>query len=89
MRRQPQSNEHTRLEHDALGPVPVPLNRLWGAVTERSRSHFAIGEPAAYRWPRGVIRAFGLVKQAAAAANAAVGTIDPAVADLIRRQPRR
>ena len=44
MRRQPQSNEHTRLEHDALGPVPVPLNRLWGAVTERSRSHFAIGD---------------------------------------------
>ena len=32
MRRQPQSNEHTRLEHDALGPVPVTLNRLWGAV---------------------------------------------------------
>jgi fumarate hydratase class II len=85
VRRQPQSNEHTRLEHDSLGPVPVPLNRLWGAVTERSRSHFAIGEPAAYRWPRGVIRAFGLVKQAAAAANAAVGTIDPAVAALIQR----
>jgi len=61
------------------------LTRLWGAVTERSRSHFAIGDPAAYRWPRGVIRAFGLVKQAAAAANAAVGTIDPAVADLIRQ----
>jgi fumarate hydratase class II len=85
VRRQPQSNEHTRLEHDSLGPVPVPLNRLWGAVTERSRSHFAIGEPAAYRWPRGVIRAFGLVKQAAAAANAAVGTIEPAVAALIQQ----
>ena len=85
MRRQPQSNEHTRLEHDSLGPVPVPLNRLWGAVTERSRSHFAIGEPAAFRWPRGVIRAFGLVKSAAAAANAAVGTLDPALAALIQQ----
>ncbi len=85
MRRQPQSNEHTRLEHDALGPVPVPLTRLWGAVTERSRSHFAIGDPAAYRWPRGVIRAFGLIKQAAAAANLAVGTIEATVADLIRQ----
>jgi fumarate hydratase class II len=85
MRRQPQSNEHTRLEHDALGPVPVPLQRLWGAVTERSRSHFAIGEAAAYRWPRGVIRAFGLVKQAASVANATVGTIDPSVADLIQQ----
>jgi fumarate hydratase class II len=85
VRRQPQSNEHTRLEHDALGPVPVPLTRLWGAVTERSRSHFAIGDPAAYRWPRGVIRAFGLVKQAAASANAAVGTIEQPVADLIRQ----
>ena len=85
MRRQPQSNEHTRLEHDSLGPVPVPLTRLWGAVTERSRSHFAIGDPAVYRWPRGVIRAFGLVKQAAAAANAGLGTIDAAVADLIRQ----
>jgi fumarate hydratase class II len=85
VRRQPQSNEHTRLEQDSLGPVPVPLNRLWGAVTERSRSHFPIGDPAAWRWPRGVIRAFGLVKQAAAAANLAVGAIDQTVAELIRQ----
>ena len=73
----------TREEHDALGIVAVPADRLWGAQTERSRTHFAIGDPGVYRWPRGVIRAFGLVKGAAADANARLGVIQPEVAALI------
>jgi len=72
-----------REEHDSLGVVPVPADRLWGAQTERSRTHFAIGDAAAYRWPRCVIRALGLVKGAAADANLRLGVIDPGVAALI------
>ncbi|MCC6990988.1 MAG: class II fumarate hydratase, partial [Acidobacteria bacterium] len=63
----------TRDEHDALGVVAVPASRLWGAQTERSLRHFAIGDPAAVRWPREVIRALGLVKAAAADANVRTG----------------
>ena len=49
-----------------------------------SRLHFAIGGDEARRWPRGVIRAFGLVKRAAADANLALGEIDGERAGLIR-----
>ena len=62
-----------RDEYDALGVVSVPATRLWGAATERSRLHFAIGGDDARRWPRVVIRAFGQVKRAAADANLALG----------------
>ena len=45
-----------RVEHDALGEVEVPADRLWGAQTERSRQNFVIGVER-YRWGRPVIRA--------------------------------
>ena len=48
-----------RLEHDALGAVEVPAERLWGAQTERSRHFFAIGVPR-FVWTRPVIRALGV-----------------------------
>ena len=51
-----------RTEHDALGPVEVPADRLWGAQTERSRHFFAIGVPR-FVWTRPVIRALGLLKK--------------------------
>ena len=72
-----------RDEHDALGVVSVPAARLWGAATERARLHFAIGGDEARRWPRVVIRAFGLVKRAAAETNQALGEIDGERATLI------
>ncbi len=72
-----------REEHDALGPVAVPEGRLWGAQTERSRLHFAIGDESVRRWPRAVLRAFGQVKSAAADANREVGAIDGKRASLI------
>jgi fumarate hydratase class II len=34
----------TRIEHDSLGPVTVPADKLWGAQTQRSLEHFSIGD---------------------------------------------
>ena len=76
--------EPSRIEHDALGPVEVPAARLWGAQTERSRHFFSIGAPR-FVWPRRVIRALGLLKKAAALANASLGTLSQDRADLIAR----
>jgi fumarate hydratase class II len=72
----------TRLEHDALGDVQVPADRLWGAQTERSRHFFAIGG-ARFRFTRPVIRALGIVKKAAALANHELGELDAVRARLI------
>ena len=60
-----------RIEHDALGEVRVPADRSWGAQTQRSVENFPIGvgrEPM----PPEVLRAFGLLKKAAARANRAL-----------------
>ena len=74
----------TRIEKDALGEVPVPARRLWGAQTQRSIDNFPIGV-ARFAFGRPVIRAFGAVKQAAARANAALGVLAADKADLIAR----
>jgi fumarate hydratase class II len=73
-----------RIEHDALGAVEVPADRLWGAQTERSRHFFAIGVPR-FVWTRPVIRALGLLKKCAALANGELGTISKERAELIAR----
>ena len=75
----------TRTEHDALGSVPVPGNRLWGARTERCRALFAIGDRVAFGWPRSVIRALGRIKVAAAQVNGALGEIPADIAGWIAR----
>jgi fumarate hydratase class II len=74
----------SRIEHDALGEVEVPGERLWGAQTERSRRHFPISVER-HRWGRPVIRAFGLLKKAAALANLELGQLPKPKADLIVR----
>ncbi len=56
-----------RTEHDSMGTVSVPADKYWGAQTQRSLEHFRIGEE---RMPTDIIRAFGLLKKAAAQANA-------------------
>jgi fumarate hydratase class II len=71
-----------RLEHDAIGDVEVPADRLWGAQTERSLQYFAIGADR-FRFTRPVIRALGIVKKAAALANEELGELDPERAHLI------
>ncbi len=75
---------NSRIEKDALGEVPVPAHRLWGAQTQRSIDNFPIGV-ARFAFGRPVVRAFGLVKQAAARANAELGTLPDAKAGLIDR----
>ncbi len=74
----------TRIEKDALGEVPVPAHRLWGAQTQRSIDNFPIGV-SRFAFGRPVVRALGLVKQAAARANAELGVLPAASADLIAR----
>jgi len=73
-----------RIEHDSLGQVPVDAARLWGAQTQRSIANFPIGVER-FRWGRAVIRALGLVKQAAARANAELGELPAEKAALIER----
>ncbi len=73
-----------RIEKDALGEVPVPAARLWGAQTQRSIDNFPIGV-ARFAFGRPVVRAFGLVKFAAARANAELGVLAKDKAALIER----
>lgn len=63
-----------RREHDSLGPVDVPADRLWGAQTQRSLENFPIGR-GRFIWGRPVIRAFGILKKAAALANGRLGEL--------------
>ncbi len=74
----------TRIEKDALGEVPVPAHRLWGAQTQRSIDNFPIGV-ARFAFGRPVVRAFGIVKLAAARANAELGVLAQDKADLVVR----
>jgi fumarate hydratase, class II len=74
----------TRREHDSLGPVEVPKDRLWGAQTQRSLENFPIGR-GRFVWGRPVIRAFGLLKKAAALANARLGQLPEDIAEAIAR----
>ncbi len=73
----------TRTETDSMGAVEVAADRYWGAQTERSLHHFAIGDPAGDRMPVEVVRAFGILKKAAAQANEANGDLAPDLAALI------
>jgi fumarate hydratase class II len=74
----------SRIEHDSLGPVEVPAERLWGAQTQRSLVNFSIGGPH-YRWNRPVIGALGLVKKCAALANGEFGRLPRDKVELIVR----
>ncbi len=71
----------TRTETDSLGEIDVPANRYYGAQTERARRNFPI---SGLRFPRRMIGALGLLKGAAAGANAEAGRLDPKLAEAIR-----
>lgn len=64
----------TRIEHDSLGAVEVPAEKLWGAQTQRSLNNFRIGEKASM--PIEIIDAFALLKLACAVANFRLGLLD-------------
>jgi fumarate hydratase class II len=70
----------TRTETDTMGPIEVPADRYWGAQTQRSLIHFAIGEE---RMPRAVIWAFGIIKKASAIVNRDLGLLPEDKARLI------
>ena len=69
-----------RIEADTMGSLEVPSDRYYGAQTARSLINFDIGDDT---MPVGVIRAFGILKQAAAKTNLKLGQLDESVAKLI------
>ena len=62
-----------RIEHDSMGEIRVPADRLWGAQTQRSYENFRIGGE---KMPAEIIHAFGILKKAAATANHRLGKLD-------------
>ena len=62
-----------RIERDSMGKMQVPADRYWGAQTQRSYQNFKIGTE---RMPQEIIRAFGILKKAAAMANHSLGKLD-------------
>jgi fumarate hydratase class II len=72
----------TRIETDSMGEIAVATNAYWGAQTQRSFQNFKIsGE----KFPREFIRAYGLVKKAAAIVNAELGEIKKEKGELISK----
>ena len=72
----------TRVETDSMGPIDVPADHYWGAQTQRSLHHFAIGSD---RLPWPIIRSFGILKRATADVNRDLGLLPPEAHALIVR----
>ncbi|MEM1358713.1 MAG: class II fumarate hydratase [Bacteroidota bacterium] len=70
----------TRQEKDSIGIIDVPADRYWGAQTQRSFTNFEIG---GQQMPIEIVRAFAILKKAAARTNAELGVLDEAKAALI------
>jgi len=70
----------TRTESDSMGKIEVPNDRYYGAQTARSLIHFAIGKDT---MPAELIRAFGILKKAAALVNQDLGKLPADKAQLI------
>ena len=75
-------NTAFRTETDSMGAVEVPADKLWGAQTQRSLEYFSIGRDL---MPVALIRAYAVLKKAAARVNAAGQRLDPALAQLIEQ----
>src|SRR2546421_11049717 len=69
-----------RIEKDSMGEVKVPAQAYYGAQTQRAVENFPISGQGL---PTRLIRALGLVKVAAAAANRDLGKLKPEIADPI------
>lgn len=70
-----------RIEKDTMGTVEVPADKYWGAQTQRSVMNFKIGNPGSM--PVEIIRAFGILKKAAAMANFELGVLPKEKCDII------
>ena len=75
---------NVRIEHDTMGPVEVPADKYWGAQTQRSLLNFAIGGES-MKMPLEIIRAFAVLKKAAAITNHSLGVLDESKAKLISK----
>src|SRR3954468_25000716 len=75
-----ESKKATRTESDSMGTIEVPSHVYWGAQTERSLLHFAIGRDT---MPPELIRAFGILKKACALVNQELGKLPADKAKLI------
>lgn len=64
--------KNTRVESDSMGKIDVPADVYWGAQTQRSMHHFAIGNDV---MPKELIRAFAILKKAAALTNQELGLL--------------
>src|SRR6266853_2287136 len=76
----PAQTAATRTESDTMGKMKVPADRYYGAQTARSLVHFAIGKDT---MPAELIRAFGILKKAAALVNQDLGKLPAEKARLI------
>ena len=76
----PNVRPNVRIERDSMGPMEVPADALYGASTRRAVLNFPISD---LRFPRGFIRALGLVKQAAARTNMDLGALDQRIGNAI------
>jgi len=70
----------TRIETDTMGEVQVPLDRYWGAQTQRSLDLFKIGN---HKMPMEVIQALAIIKKAAAMVNHDLGVLPLTKKDMI------
>jgi fumarate hydratase class II len=77
-----ESSHTSRSETDSFGAIDVPADRYWGAQTQRSIGNFRIGEE---RMPMPLLRAFGIVKRAAAETNIELVSLDPKLGETIVR----
>lgn len=73
-----------RIEKDTMGPVEVPADKYWGAQTQRSINNFKIGGEK-NRMPIEIIRAFAILKKAAAFTNAELGVLAKDKAEIIAK----
>lgn len=71
---------NTRTEKDTMGEVQVPIEKYWGAQTQRSKDNFKIGDG---HMPIEIIRAFSVLKKAAALTNRDLGVLSAEKAELI------
>ncbi|TFK76978.1 fumarate hydratase [Pluteus cervinus] len=76
-------SQQYRVERDTFGELQVPSDRYWGAQTQRSLQNFDIGGPAE-RLPPPLIKAFGVLKKAAAIVNVGYG-MDPKIGEAIQK----
>ena len=72
----------TRTERDSIGSVEVPSEKYYGAQTQRSYENFKIGDE---RFPREFIRAYGIIKKAAAIVNHDFNNLDSSILSAIHK----